>query len=215
MTRESKPMTDVDRWNHAVRVAFDDEDDGLDDETDAMSDAEIEAELRAAGVDLDAFHAKMDGLYQQYVAGAASAPEGEGVAWTKGDAPESAPDRPRKIGRGGHVAAYGLMAAAATAGLATYLATRPPEETPDVKPKDAEAPKAPKPAPAPSATPVADVKKMRDDALNACARGAYAECLAGLDEANAVDPAGDADPKLQAARKKATDALAAKGAKGK
>jgi hypothetical protein len=36
-----------------------------------------------------------------------------------------------------------------------------------------------------------------------------------LEQANDVDPAGDADPKVQAARKKANDALAAKGAKGK
>jgi hypothetical protein len=212
--------TDVERWNHAVRIAFDEDPGELDDETDAMSDAEVEADLRAAGVDTDAFHAKMDALYKQYIAGAApserpaaKAPETDEGAWTKGEMPRSVPGKPRKEGRGRHVVAYAAVAAAATAGVATYLATRPPPETPDVKPKDAEAPKPPKPAP--SATPVVDVTKLRAEALAACARGEYEECLNGLDQAKDADPAGDVDPRIQAARKKANDARAARGGKEK
>jgi hypothetical protein len=63
-----KDITDVERWNRAVEVAFGDDPDELDDETDAMTDAEVEAKLRAAGVDLEAFHAKADALYARYFA---------------------------------------------------------------------------------------------------------------------------------------------------
>ncbi len=69
--------TDVERWNHAVLVAFDEDPAELDDETDAMSDAEVEADLRAAGVDLDAFHAKMDPIYKQYLNDAAKGGKGK------------------------------------------------------------------------------------------------------------------------------------------
>jgi hypothetical protein len=212
-----KDISAVDRWNHAVRVAHGDPASDVVDDVLAMTDEEIEADLRAGGVDLDAFDAEMDGLYEKYIDAAASAEraiEADAVAWTKEDK-RAVPDEHPKVGRGRAAVAYTVLAAAAIGGIATYVATRPPPETPDVKPKDAEAPKAPKPAPEPSATPVVDVRKMRDDALAACAKGAYAECLAGLDAAKDADPAGDADPKVQAARKKADDALAAKGAKGK
>jgi hypothetical protein len=160
-----KDLSAVDRWNHAVRVAYDDPASDLIDQVLAMTDAEVLAELRADGVDLDAFDAEMDALYEQHVGAAASpakapvvAAEADETAWTKGDATPSVRGKPRKERRGRHVVAYAAVAAAATAGVATYLATRPPPEAPDVKPKDREAPKAPKPAPAPSATPVVDAR---------------------------------------------------------
>jgi DNA-directed RNA polymerase specialized sigma24 family protein len=50
--------------------------------------------------------------------------------------------------------------------------------------------------------------ELRHDALDRCAAKAWLECLRGLDEAKQLDPAADAEPAVQAARKQATDALA-------
>ncbi len=57
------PKSAVDRWNHAVHVAFAETADDIADEVLAMTDAEVDAELRAAGFDLDAFDAEGDLLY--------------------------------------------------------------------------------------------------------------------------------------------------------
>jgi len=63
-----KPKTSVDRWNHAVRVAFEKTADDLADEVLAKSDAEIVAELRAEGVDVEAFDAEGVALFQRLLA---------------------------------------------------------------------------------------------------------------------------------------------------
>jgi hypothetical protein len=58
-----KPETAVDRWNHAVHVAFAETPDDLADEVLAMTDAEVDAELRAAGFDLDEVDAEGAAIY--------------------------------------------------------------------------------------------------------------------------------------------------------
>jgi DNA-directed RNA polymerase specialized sigma24 family protein len=50
-------------------------------------------------------------------------------------------------------------------------------------------------------------RKVRRDALERCQAQNYAECLAGLDRAKRLDPAGDARPEVQEARRIAGKAL--------
>ncbi len=58
-----KPTSAMGRWNHAVHVAFDVTPDDLADEVLAMTDAEVDADLRAAGFDLDEVDAEGDAMY--------------------------------------------------------------------------------------------------------------------------------------------------------
>jgi RNA polymerase sigma factor (sigma-70 family) len=66
-----------------------------------------------------------------------------------------------------------------------------------------------KPQPDPSAhapTPMELAKKTRKDALEKCRQAAWDACERGLDEAKAVDPAGEDDPDVKAARAAASAA---------
>ncbi len=68
----------------------------------------------------------------------------------------------------------------------------------------------PEPRPVPSSLPdpVLDrARVLREMAFESCDRSAWKECLERLDEAKALDPAGDSDPRVGAARARATDAI--------
>lgn len=69
----------------------------------------------------------------------------------------------------------------------------------------------PQPEPRPTTTvpdPVMErARSLRELAFESCDRSAWQDCLDRLDEARALDPAGDADPRVGAARRRATDAL--------
>jgi len=147
----------VDKWNNVVREAY------AGDEAPAdESDEEIERQLRAAGVDLDAEDAKADATYDAMVAKLAEhepaadsgqvehEPRSEG-AWVSPAARPSfvvPTDRPSRA----IWLAYAIAAAAATGGAA-YVAANwaPHQEPPNQNPP---APPLPVPAPAPSAAPV-------------------------------------------------------------
>jgi hypothetical protein len=53
---------------------------------------------------------------------------------------------------------------------------------------------------------------LREDALGACAAREFARCAAGLDEARRLDPAGEADPQVAAARRAIAGAVRLDGA---
>lgn len=72
----------------------------------------------------------------------------------------------------------------------------------------------PAPKVVPSGSPIAEASELRTRALAACAKGDFAECLAGLDAARERDPARDGTEEVRAARKKAKEGLGGKGAKG-
>jgi DNA-directed RNA polymerase specialized sigma24 family protein len=68
------------------------------------------------------------------------------------------------------------------------------------------------PAPALAPTPAAPTRlqqaqEFRDQAFRACADSRWLECLRDFNEAKDRDPAGDADPRVQAVRKKAGEEL--------
>lgn len=69
---------------------------------------------------------------------------------------------------------------------------------------------SPEPRPVPSSLPdpvMERARALRETAFESCDRSAWKECLEKLDEAKALDPAGDADPRVGAARARAQDAL--------
>jgi DNA-directed RNA polymerase specialized sigma24 family protein len=74
------------------------------------------------------------------------------------------------------------------------------------EPEEAILPDKPTGAPV-EPSPVERARSLRADALERCDKGEWRPCLDGLDEAKRLDPAGDADPAVQAARARANDAL--------
>jgi hypothetical protein len=141
----NKPATSVERWNRAVRVAFEVGPEDLADEVLAKSDAEVDAELRAAGVDLDAFDEEGDALYARLLAAHESAAheshsevsERGSEAWTSEAPPKVVRLHARR--RNAALLAVAAVAAASAAGAA-YLGSQHEEE------------KREKPAPVPSAS---------------------------------------------------------------
>jgi hypothetical protein len=154
MTDEKrKTPSAVEKWNHAVREAYEGDDPGAKAVLEA-TDEEIDRELRAAGIDVEAEDAKAMASYEAAMAkldaragaGVSETQETRGdVGWVKDSAPRGKvvplPQR-----SGALWVAY-VIAAAAAIGGATYVAGRqkpaPPPPPMDLLP----------PAPPPSAAP--------------------------------------------------------------
>ncbi|MDP8998689.1 MAG: hypothetical protein M3O46_01105, partial [Myxococcota bacterium] len=62
-------------------------------------------------------------------------------------------------------------------------------------------------APPGARAPEVDVADLRGKSLQACDDGRWVECLFGLDRARHADPAGDAAPRVQLARREAAAGL--------
>ncbi|MFO0593472.1 MAG: sigma-70 family RNA polymerase sigma factor [Polyangiaceae bacterium] len=96
-----------------------------------------------------------------------------------------------------------LAAAAALAVIALVLwrifRKEEPIATPGPEPKHSSI--------SPEVPPLERAQNLRLQAFKDCDRGMWRECLDRFDEAKQLDPAGDADPKIGAARAKANDAL--------
>jgi RNA polymerase sigma factor (sigma-70 family) len=96
------------------------------------------------------------------------------------------------------VAALGMVAL-----VAWWILRRMGEpERPIANPVPSAAPITPEPPDA-----LARARSLRADALERCRRSEWAGCLDELDQARAIDPAGDADPAVGAARSQAAEAL--------
>ena len=146
----------------------------------AMSDEEIERELASDGVDVAALDARL-------------AARGAAL-FAKNSAAATATEKKRsvrsKVAMGfgaGALTTGSVLAALAQAGaitIQTGVATQSTGATagPTIEPSPAE---------------------LRKAAFEACGRGHWKECLNRFDEAKSYDPAGDADPEVQAARKRA------------
>ncbi len=94
-----------------------------------------------------------------------------------------------------------LAAAAALVTIAIVVALLLRRHDEDIaKPEILPVPSSPLPAPP-------DALALRRAALDACSQSAWQRCLDGLDAAKALDAPGDADPRVQAARQAAGNAL--------
>ncbi len=163
----------------------------------ALSDEELDGELREAGLDPKAVRDEGRRLAEH-----ASRATGEGLAggeaWVSGVVP-LAPRRSLSARWTAVLAAAVVVLAASGALLApTILATlakrneKPIRIAPDVS---ASASSDPSP------------REIREHAFAACASRRWTVCLDLLDMARGVDPAGDADERVNAARQEAEKAL--------
>jgi len=153
----------------------------------AMTPEERRKELEAAGVDMNELHAKADAWHERFVqAGAAAeakAKAGQGASAGQPRTRSLPPKPPRRS----FVNLAAMAAVVAVAGGVVYtFAMRPPEPVASPDQRTAE--------------------ELRKRAFDACNREQWKECLAGLDEAKRLDPAGDEEPAVQAARKHAVQA---------
>jgi len=71
---------------------------------------------------------------------------------------------------------------------------------PDVPPPPPAPSTAPSAPPPPSPSPLIAAADLRRQAFDACTARRWSECLSRFDQARELDPAGDADPQVQAAR---------------
>jgi DNA-directed RNA polymerase specialized sigma24 family protein len=92
-----------------------------------------------------------------------------------------------------------LLAALGVVAVLVWIARHAPKE--DVAHEVRPVPSEVAPSPADRARPI------RDQALAACDRAEWIACVEGLDRARALDPAGDADERVQKARAAAESAL--------
>ena len=98
-----------------------------------------------------------------------------------------------------------VMAAVALATLGWWLFVRKPAETARKKP-DAPAPSMS--IALPTLTPRERAQQLRDRAFIECDQQRFATCLRALDEAAALDPAGDTEPRVRKARQDASRSMA-------
>ena len=191
----------ADLWREIVDEAGEDE----IDRAASVSVVDAEAELKAAGFDVAAERAKASAF--------ADAPRGEvpsAILREVPPAPEGAaraPETPRDpevTRRKRPRPAVVWLAAAATlavAGAALYALDSSPDRVGTPPPP----PTPPPPAPVvPSADDLAPAAELRRKAAVACEARQWRACLAGLDQARAVDPDGDEASTVKTLREKAT-----------
>ncbi len=160
----------------------------------ALSPEQVEAELAGHGVDAAAERDKADRFLDDLTASAASPLQ----ALLK--PPPRAVTTPRRSPR----TALVLLAAATTAaaaGAMAYSALHHPPAPPESPPQPA--PPTPSAPDKPVVPDLVAAGQWRDLAIAACDTARWEECLADLDRARALDPAGDDAPLVKTTRDKA------------
>jgi hypothetical protein len=182
MSAPRKPGSHV-TWETIEKVA----DQGERTRLEALSEADIDSELREAGLEPEEAMRVVKRAVEQ--AGEKRAP-----------APTTDPPRlanvqavkPKTPWRPGTIAA--TTAVALAAGVLLVLSTRRPEGDAHGRPADA-------------ASPPERAAELRDEAYAGCAEHAWARCEGKLDEARRLDPAGETNPRVIAARKAVREAV--------
>jgi hypothetical protein len=155
--------------------------------------AEAEAELRAAGFDVAAERAKAEAFLDTLDA----PPKAATIAR---DAPPRSARRERRTGVPSTVVLIGTAVVAAAAGAALYASTHePPETIAPAPPPTSTTPFVPS-IPPPDLAAAAEQRRL---AAADCDAQQWAECLGYLEQARAIDPAGDDTPAVKKLRDKA------------
>jgi len=170
--------------------------------------AEAEAELKAAGFDVAAERAKAESFLEALKNGTLdTAPHDtpavvppEGSPAIARDAPPRRARREDRRGPPSAVVLLGTAVVAAAAGAALYASTHKPPETIAPAPPPSTAPFVPSIPPPDLAAAAAEQRRL---AAADCDAQQWAECLAYLDEARALDPTGDDAPDAKKLRAKA------------
>jgi hypothetical protein len=158
---------------------------------DVATDEQVDAMMDAAGIEVgepesaEAALARGERRARERAA-RARARAGRGPAARP--APKRAPSARAKWMAGAVVAA--AAAAAAAAIVATEMRGSSPHGPEDIGPD----------RPGPGLTPQENASRLRADALRACKAQDFTACTAKLDEAKRLDPAGESDPRVVAAR---------------
>jgi hypothetical protein len=190
MTERGK-RTDAEVWEALEKITAEV---GELERIDALSDDELDRELRAAGIEPEeAANLGQDiaNLGQDILVRVP--PQAPGPPAQDPRAPKQAARPPRKV----HWVAWAAVAAVAVL-VVGVLATRP-ENVASPRPDDSA-------SDAGLATKLQAAAKLRDDAFDSCAHGVWAVCEHRLDAARALDPAGEQDAKVLAARRSVYDA---------
>jgi hypothetical protein len=175
MTTPERPVGEVD-WETIQRVA----DKGEVSRLESLSSEELERELRAAGIDPE----DADRMVQEALAKTADSKTSSNGA--KLQAVEGAGGKaPARAGRSRPAWAKASLWAAATAAAAGVL-FRVLAPASDV---------------VGSPTKVQEAETLRDQAAVACGKQAWVECEQKLNEARAIDPGGEGDPRVVEERK--------------
>jgi hypothetical protein len=160
----------------------------------ALDEDALDRELIAAGID-PAEAAEVGNDVLQAASSDAHVP----AAATSRPRAVDRPDRPKRQTRSApaevHWATWVAMAAVVVLVLTAFSKRREIEawfEPPHIE-KDREAPPR-------EPTPEERAAKLREDAYASCRDTLWAQCRNRLDEAQKLDPAGEADPRVQAAR---------------
>jgi len=176
---ERGKRTDAEVWQALEKVAAEVRE---LERIDALSEDELDRELRAAGID-PAEAAKLGQDLR------VRAPPQASRMSPPAPAPRERSSRtPRKV----QWVAWGAVAAAAA--LVVAVLAKKPEDAASAPPDDHGA--------GSDALPKHDAAaKLRDDAFGACALGLWGACEEKLNAARALDPAGEQDAKVLAARR--------------
>lgn len=178
------------------------EEPSVDDEIDrvlSMSAEQRRDELRAAGYDLDTLHSEADALHEKLLGSPGETRAKPPQTRAAAAPPTRTVERPRML----------LLLAAALC-AAVSVAVSVPTAVVVARHVAAPAGAAIPAPPAPSqgaVMPEVDVADLRGKSLEACDDGRWIECLLGLDRARHVDPGGEADPRVQLARREAIAGL--------
>jgi hypothetical protein len=199
---DDKPQPPV-AWKTIARVAdeanaADAADVGAVERLANLSDAVVDAELAAAGFSPDdAGKLLDDALATPARPAAPEAPDARVVVTGK-------VDRPRRPPPPSPWPVFALVAACA---LAVLLIWKRDDVSALLAPPSGDiGPDRPSP---PKPEQLREAKRLRNEGLADCANGFWELCQDKLDHARAIDPAGDADPNVQAARKQAAAAVSA------
>jgi hypothetical protein len=166
------------------------EDSDMDDEIDrvlSLSEDELHGELKGAGFDVDALHAKADALHAKLQQSAPPSPAGAPAADAK---PPPAPARLDEARARRARLFAGLALAASVAGLYVFIQSRDRDVSKSAREHAAD---------------------LRHAAADACDHARWRECLKDLDDADGLDPESAGDARSTELRHRATKALGSTG----
>jgi hypothetical protein len=179
-------------WKEIVADARDDEE---IERLASMSDAALDEELAAAGLDPAKERAEAEAVVAEleHRVAARRAKQMEAEARARSLRP---PSRRRPLAFWLAAAAVGTMAAGGLVYALTHPSAPPP--APHVPPVPSSAPTE-----VPPSQRLIAASELRKRAFAECAASHWDECLVRFDDARRLDPAGDSAPEVQAARDEA------------
>ncbi len=184
----SEKLPPDEAWNALERMVLEDE----AERVGKLSDAELDRELAAKGIDPAAADAQADALLARLEARKAAPAGGSVVALPpKRSPPARAPSNVVRL--------LPWMAAAALAAAILFFLAQPRTPGEPIA-RGTSSPSAPP-------TPLQLAATLRDQAIIACDEGRWVDCRDRLLQASRLDPAGDAEPRIAALRERAQKAL--------